>query len=153
MPEKIELPDEGWAEINTSLTGADQKWWGAEADRLKRANGTARPARQAPDPDNPAQMKDYPAVPAELTSDDNYAMFDALIARLVTSWSLPFAPSAWNAGWRDETDLDIVNVLDSAVIPQMRRLQGVVPKKRSSGNSATTSPDGEPAQQGSTPEP
>jgi hypothetical protein len=156
MPEKIDLPDGGWAEINTSLTGADQKWWNAEVARLEQANGSARPAYTAPDPDNPAQMKNYPAVEAKLTSDDSYTLYDELIARLVTSWSLPFPPSGWNAERRDETDIDVVNALDAATRPQMRRMQGFVPKSRTSANSAnsaTTSPAAVPVPPASTPEP
>jgi hypothetical protein len=143
MTEKIDLPGGGWAEIRTALTGGDQKWWFIAVDEAKRGNGTGKPAWTGPDPDNPAVLKDYPAVPAELTTADNFNLYDQLIVRLVTGWSLPFKPSAWSAEKRDTEDLDVINALDTAITAQMRRLQGIVPKPgTSSTTSASSPPDG-----------
>lgn len=140
MPEKIDLPDGGWAEIRTALTGGDEKWFYAQRGELMRKNGTGKPARQEPDPDNTAVMKEYPAEPAYLTSDDTFALFDMLIRRLVISWSLPYLPSSWSAEIRDAADLDLTQALDEGIGKQMQRLQGMGPKPgRSGGTSAGTS--------------
>ena len=143
MPDKIDLPDGGWAEIRTALTGGDEKWFYAERGKLIRANGTGKPARSEPDPDNTAVMKEYPAEPAYLTEDDTFTLFDMLIRRLVASWSLPYPPGSWSAEIRDAADLDLTQALDEGVGRQMQRLQGMGPKPvRSGGTSAGTSAAG-----------
>jgi hypothetical protein len=154
MPETVDLPGEHHAEIRTDLTGGDQRWFYSERGKLARANGTAKPARTEPDPANPAQMKNYPAEPAYLTEDDNFAMLDALIARLMTSCTIPgimpwkplvkdAAGNVTELGTRDTADLDLVDAIDAAIGTQMRRLQGIPDPKRarSGGTGGSSSPD------------
>ncbi len=149
--ETVPLPDGKSAEIRTSLTGADQRWFFVTRDRLMQANGTGKPARQELDPDNPAVMIDLPAEPAYLTVEDNFRMIDLVAGRLLVSSTrpgiVPWVPPKKGKdgqpdepGTRDTTDLDVVNAIDNALAPLMDRLRGVVPKTRTTGpTSADTS--------------
>jgi hypothetical protein len=152
--ERIDLPGGESAEIRVSLTGADQRDFFVKRAKLTEANGTGSPARTEPDPGNPAQTRTVPAVPARLTVADNFALYDWMIARLVTSCTmegvLPWKPpvtaddgQVTEPGTRDLTDLDVVNALDKAAIEQMNRLLGIAGPKRepasSGAGSATTS--------------
>jgi hypothetical protein len=145
MPETIDLGNGHTAEIRTSLTGLDQKEWYIERGRLLRANGTAKAARTAPDPDNTAVMKDYPAEPAWQTEDDTFALLDWLASRLLVSCTMP-GILPWTAAVRDSADLDVVNAIDEAVTAQQLRIQGIGPKREKSGaDSAGTSPAAAPS--------
>jgi hypothetical protein len=141
MPEKIDLPDGGWAEFRTELTGGDQKWFYVERDKLMRNNGTGKPARVEPDPGNPAVMLQVPAVPAELTAEDNFTMLDMTAARLLLSWSRP-EPLPWTPAMRESVDLDTIDAIDGEVNKAFLRLQGVGPKPATTTpTSSATSPD------------
>jgi hypothetical protein len=144
MPDKIDLGDGDYAEIRTELTGGDQKWYLILRGKLMRENGTAKPAYTEPDPANTARMREVPAVAAELTAEDNIALLDAVLGRLLVSWSLPQG-LPWTSGMRDETDLDIMNALDDASLAASRRLMGIGPKLRSFLTSASTSSTTAPA--------
>lgn len=148
MPETIDLGNGHSAEVRTDLTGGDQRWYYSERGKLARANGTAKPARSEPDPANPAQMKNYPAEPAYLLEDDNFAMLDMLISRLMISCTLS-GVMPWSAAVRDSLDLDVVDAIDSAIGTQMRRLQGIPdPKRAKSGATGeSTSSAAAPAPQ------
>jgi hypothetical protein len=141
MPETIDLGNDQSAIIRTELTGADEKWWFIAVDAAKRANGTGKPARTEVDPDNPAQMRTVPAVAAEITAEDNYMLTDALITRLMISWTLP-GSLPWKPEMRDTLTLEQIQAIDGAVIRQMRRIQGLGPKPQKTGpTSGTSSPD------------
>ena len=145
MPDKIDLPDGGWAQFRTALTGADRKWWRLRIDEVKRTNGTAKPAYHGPDPDNPAVMKDVPAADGYLRTEDDIALVEEVTARLLESWSLPHQ-LPYTAATGDLLDLDVFNAIEDATLAQVRRLNGLIPKPpRTSGTSATTSGDGAPA--------
>jgi hypothetical protein len=146
MPETVDLPDGHSLVIRTDLTGGDQRWYYSQRGQLARANGTAKPARSEPDPANPAQMKNYPAEPAYLLEDDNFAMLDMLIARLMISCTMP-GIMPWSESVRDSLDLDVVDAIDSAIGTQMRRLQGIPDPKRakSGGTGESTSSAAAPA--------
>lgn len=137
--EKIDLGGGEWAEIRTDLTRVDRKWWRRRIDEVRRSNGTAKPAYTGPDPDNPAQLREVPAVEGYITPDDDTMLKDELTAKLLIGWSLP---QPWSSEYADTWDLDTFDALDDAVIVQMRRLQGLAPKKTTSATSASTSPDG-----------
>ena len=160
MPETIDLPGGHTAEIRTELNGADQVAYFTRRDELMQANGTARPAVMEPDPDNPAAMKEVPAVPARLTAADNFAIRDWAAARLLTSSTMPGLlpwrpPSRDDPGTRAALDLDVVNVIDEALDAQQLRLLGVGPKPAPArpSTSTTTSPDSAPAFQTGPPPP
>jgi hypothetical protein len=154
--ETVDLGNGHTAEIRTSLTGGDQRDFYAYRAKLAEANGTGSPARTEVDPDNPAQMRTVPAVPARLRSEDNFTMYDWMISRLVTSCTIP-GVLPWKIavfgqdgtpggpGTRDELDLDVMNALDTAVIAQMNRLLGIAgpkpPPASSGADSAITSAD------------
>lgn len=162
--EQVDLGNGQSAEIRTSLTGGDQRDFLAFRAKLAEANGSGSPARSEPDPDNPAMMRTVPAVPARLTVEDNFAVYDWLVDRLVVSctvpYVLPWRPPAVaedgtvkDPGSRDETDLDVVNALDKAVIEQMNRLLGIAgPKPPTAGaRSETTSTGGTATEPGPAP--
>jgi len=155
MPETIDLPDGHTAEIRVELTGADQRWFLIEREKLIRANGSGSPGKTEPDPDNPAIMKETPAVPADLTMEDNFTLLDMLAAKLLVSSTMP-GVVPWTAATRDTMDLDVVDAIDVATIRQRSRLLGTGPKRRkNSAASATTSGASEAAapQPAQTPEP
>lgn len=153
MPETIPLGNGHEAVIRTELTGGDQKWFLIQSGKLRRANGTGRPARSEPDPDNSAVLKDYPAEPAYLTEEDSFTLFDMLLARLLVSCTMPEV-MPWTAEVRDVLDLDVINAIDEPIGEAMNRLRGVAaPKKKSGDTSATTSPDAAPAPTDTTPPP
>ena len=158
MPETINLPGGYTAEIRTELTGADQVAYFTRRDELMQANGTARPAAMEPDPDNPAVMKEVPAVPARLTAADNFAIRDWAAARLLTSSTMPGLlpwrpPSRDDPGTRAALDLDVVNPIDEAVDKQQLRMLGISPKPAPPSTSTTTSPDNAPVSQTALPPP
>lgn len=154
--EMVDLGNGHKAEFRTSLTGGDQRDFFAFRVKRAEANGTGSPARSEPDPDNPAVMREVPAVPARLLVDDNFAVYDWLIDRLTVSCTmdgiLPWKPhvaaadgSVTEPGSRDVTDLDVVNALDKAALEQQGRLLGVTGPKQepasSGAESGTTSAD------------
>lgn len=138
MPETIELPDGHSAQIRTELTGADERWFLTEREKIMKANGTAKPAVTGPDPDNPAILKTTPAVPASITIEDSFVLFDMTIARLVTSCTMP-GVLPWSAAVRDGLDLDVVNALDTAAGLAQRRMQGLGPKRPKTGPTSAAS--------------
>jgi hypothetical protein len=132
--------------VRTDLTGGDERSYYVERGKLVRNNGTGKPERTGPDPDNPAVMKTFPAEAAYLTEEDNFALFDWLIRRLVISWSLPYPPAEWSAEKRDAEDLDLTHAIDAAVTPYLRWIRGDGPKPAKTGStSAATSSDTAPA--------
>jgi len=153
MPDKIDLGDGEYAEIRTELTGGDQKWYLILRDKLRRENGTAKPATSGPDPANSAVMLEVPAVPAELLVEDNITLLDAVLGRLLTSSSRFALP--WTPGMRDETDLDIVTALDEKGLEASNRLVGGGPKRNQSTptSAPTSSTDASAPQPEQTPEP
>jgi hypothetical protein len=149
MPEEIKLGNGDTATIRSDLTYSDRKWWRIEVDKTRRANGTGRPAETKVNPSNPAEMIEVPAVPPELTMEDNIVLVEALTARLLTASSvpgiIPWTPEAAEALSRSH-GLEAVDAIEDAVIVQMNRLNGVAgPKKASSGGSGNTSPDATPS--------
>jgi hypothetical protein len=158
VPDKIDLPGGGWAEIRTELTGGDQKQYLIKQDELLRSNGTGTPAVTGPDPDNPAVMKTVPAVDPVLTTADNIAMLDEVAGWLILSWSRP-EPLPWTPATREALPIEVVEAVDTAMLRASRRFLGLPPKQEPSGaTSATTSKDdadaprtAPPAQPSSTP--
>jgi hypothetical protein len=145
----LDLGEGDSAEIRDDLTYSDRKWWRILVDKTRRANGTGSPAGTKPDPANPAQMIDVPAVPAELTMEDNIVLVEALTARLLTASTVPgvvpWTPEAAEA-LSQSHGLEAVDAIEDAVIVQMNRLNGTAgPKTGSSGGSGSTSPDGTPS--------
>lgn len=136
---KIDLPDGGWAEIRTALTGGDQKQYLIRQDELMRSNGTGKDAFTGPDPADPAVMKTTPAVEAELTQADHIALLDTVASWLILSWSRS-EPLPWTAATRDALPLDVVEAVDEAMMRARRRFLGLPPKREPNGaTSATTS--------------
>lgn len=142
----IYLPEGHTAEIRTDLTGGDQRWFFIQRDKLINASGTGKPARQEPDPANPAVMLDIPAEPAYLDVEGQFTLLDLVAGRLLVSstmpgvlpWRLPVnGPDGVQVapGTRDDLDIDAVNEVDDAVGKQMERLRGVTagPKPKTNG--------------------
>lgn len=147
MAEVVDLGNGDSAEVRTDLTYADRKWWRIRVDTVRRANGTGKPAETKVNPDNPAEMIDVPAVPAELTMADNIGLVEELTARLVCGSTVPglcpWTPEAADA-LSVSHGLEACEAVEDAVITQMNRLNGVAaPKPRTTGGgSATGSSDG-----------
>lgn len=140
--EKIDLGNGEYAELRTDLTRADRRWWQSRVDEVRRSNGTAKPQKMEPDPDNPANLRTIPAEPGYLRPEESMQLTDELTARLLVSWSLP---EPWSPAYADTLDLDMFDALDEAVTIQMNRLNGIAPKKKTSTISTGTSPDPAPA--------
>jgi len=145
MTDEIPIGNGDTVTIRDDLTYFDRKWWRILVDKRRRENGTGKPARTEPNPANTAELIEVPAVPPELTMEDNIALIEALTARLLSGSTvpgiIPWTPEAADALSRSH-GLDAVDAVETAVIRQMDRLNGVkAPGKESSGGSAPTSPD------------
>lgn len=149
MPEKIDLGNGDWAEVNTDLGYQDRRWWRIRVDEARRAKGGTGPQFE-PDPANPAVMREVPGSSSELTMADNIGLIEELTARLLTSSSVlglvPWTPEAAEA-LSHSHGLDACDAIEDAVIVQMNRLNGIAAPKPATngGGSAGTSPDGTPS--------
>jgi hypothetical protein len=157
LPETIDLGNGHTAEMKTELTGTIERDYYSFRDKLLRGNGTGKPARTEPDPDNGANLRVVPAIPPEQTIDDNFALLDWVAGQLLMSSTMegivPWKPyvaatetEPAKPGTRDLIDIDVVHAIDDAVGKQQRRIVGLGPKtKRTSGTSPTTSGSDAPA--------
>ena len=130
MPEKIDLPNGDWAEVNTDIGYYDRKWW-----RIKVAEVRKKAAAAEPDAD-------------EVPMADNIALIEELTAKLVTASSIPglvpWTPEAAEA-LSHSHGLEACTAIEDAVIAQMNRLNGIAaPKPQTSGGGSSTGSSDEP---------
>ena len=144
MPEKVDLGNGDWAEVNTEVGYSDRKWWRIRIAEVKKAKGVAGPQYE-PDPANPAVMREVPGSAVELSMEDNIGLVEDLTARLLVASSVPglvpWTPEAAEA-LSHSHGLEACDAIENAVIEQMNRLNGVAAPKPATngGGSADTSP-------------